>query len=145
MKVLHSERLERLGRIAFFAILVAFVLAPRPVSAGCNNHGRSASSSPWRTAQLDALLRGDLAAELTTTDEPKPAPPTCSGPSCSNNVPAPLSPILDRDLGQHRGDSLLAFAPRLPVSASRVFHAADEPLAPTFPTSRVFHPPRPIV
>ena len=145
MKLLHGERLERLGRIAFFAILVAFVLAPRPVSAGCNNHARSASSSPWRTAQLDALLRGDLAADMRTTDEPTSAPPTCSGPSCSNNVPAPLSSVLDRDLGQHRGDSLLSFAPRLPIPASRVFHAADESRAPTFSTSRVFHPPRPVV
>lgn len=145
MRLLQRELLGRLSRIAFFAFLVAFVLAPRPVAAGCNDHARFAGPSPWRTAQLDALLRGDLAADMATTDEPTPVRPTCSGPSCSNNVPAPLSTVVDPDLGQHRGDSLLSPAPLLPGSGSRVFRALDEPLSPAFPTSRVFHPPRPIV
>ncbi|MDR3618381.1 MAG: hypothetical protein P4L85_03450 [Paludisphaera borealis] len=148
MKSLSRELLGPLGKSACFALLAAFLLAPRPVLAGCNDHVRSAGPHPWRSAQLDALLRGDLPAEMTTSDDPAPGrqrPPTCSGPSCSNNVPAPLSSGVQPDLGPHRGESLLPPVPVLPPSASQAFLAFDEPLDATFPTSRVFHPPRPIV
>lgn len=145
MKLLDGGPSGRLGGFAFIAILAAFSLAPRPASAGCNSHARPGGSSSWRTGPIDALLRGDPPAGLANRDEPTPAPPTCSGPSCSNSVPAPLSSVVDRDLGKYRGDGLLSLAPRLPSSASRVFRDTGEPLTPAFPTSRIFHPPRPIV
>ncbi len=144
MRSSHNELVVRLARIAFLAILAAFPLAPRSAWAGCDDHARSDVHSSWRTAQLDALLRGDPAA-LAPTEDPAPAVPTCSGPSCSNNVPAPLSSVVPPDVGPDRGDSLPAAAPALPSSASRMFRVLDEPFTPTFPTSRVFHPPRPIV
>lgn len=148
MKSLCRELLGTLGKGAFFALLAAFLLAPRPVLAGCNDHVRSAGPHPWRTAQIDALLQGGLPAHMTTSDDPAPGrqgPPTCSGPSCSNNVPAPLSSGVQFDLGPHRGESLLPPVPVLPPTASQAFRVVDEPMDARFPTSRVFHPPRPIV
>jgi hypothetical protein len=97
--------------------------------------------------QIDALLRGDLGADVTgiaDTTPGRPAPPTCSGPSCSNNVPAPLSSGVQPDSKLHRGESLLTALPPLPPSTSRAFRPVDEAMTPTFPTSVVFHPPRSI-
>jgi hypothetical protein len=147
MRLSRSELLGRLGKGALLAFLAAFLLAPRPVLAGCNNHARPAGPPPWRTAQLDALLRGDLAADMTTNDDQAPgrsAPPRCSGPSCSNNVPAPVSSGVVSDLGPHRGESLLPPALVLPPSASQAFRAVDDVIDLTFQTSSVFHPPRSI-
>jgi hypothetical protein len=149
MRSLCRELLGRLGKGALFALLAAFLLAPRPVLAGCNDHARAAGPHPWRTTQLDALLRGDLSAKMMTTrDDPasgRQRPPTCSGPSCSNNVPSPLSSGVQPDLDPHRGESLLPPVPVLSPSASQAFRAHEEPMDAAFPTSRVFHPPRPIV
>jgi hypothetical protein len=145
MGLLRREFLERLGRVVFFAIAPLFLLAPGTASAGCNNRAHSPASPLWRTAPLAALLQGDPATVPATTDAPASPPPRCSGPSCSNNAPASLPTVVSPDLGRYHGDSLLAIAPRLSVSASRVFHPADEPLAPAFRTSRIFHPPRPLV
>jgi hypothetical protein len=147
MKSLCREFLGRLGEGALLALLAAFLLAPRPVLAGCNDHVRSNGPNPWRTPLVDALLRGDLGADVTRAADPapgRPAPRPCSGPSCSNNVPAPLSSGVQSDAKLHRGESLLAALPVLSPSASRAFRPVDEPTPPAFSTSGVFHPPRSI-
>jgi hypothetical protein len=141
MKSLCRELWGRLGEGVLLALLAAFLLAPRPVLAGCNDHVRSNGPHPWRTPLVDALLRGDLGADVTPG---RPAAPSCSGPSCSNNVPAPLSSGVQPDTKLHRGESLLAPLLVLSSSASRAFRPADEPMSPIFPTSGVFHPPRSI-
>jgi len=147
MTSLCRELWGRLGKGALLALLAAFLLAPRPVQAGCNDHVRSNGPHPWRTALIDAVLRGDLGADLTRDADPtpgRPAPPKCSGPSCSNNVPAPLSSGVQTDPKLHRGESLLSPLLALSPSASRAFRPVDEPMTPIVPISGVFHPPRSI-
>lgn len=144
----RGELLGRLGKGALFALLALFLVAPRSAWAGCGSHARPSGEPAWRTARLDALLRGDLAAELTTSGDKtpdRPAPPTCSGPSCSNNVPAPLSSGIRLVLDPHRGETLLSSLPPVPPVVSRALRVLDEPLEPAFSTSGVFHPPRSIV
>lgn len=147
MKSLCRELWGRFGKGALLALLAAFLFAPRPALAGCNDHVRSNGPHPWRTVLVDALLRDDLGVDLTRTADStpgRPAPPTCSGPSCSNNVPAPLSSAVPSDLSLHRGESLLPPLVILSPSASRAFRPVDEPMELSFLTSGVFHPPRSI-
>jgi len=130
-------------------LLVSVVASPSFARAGCDNHLISSSSDKSvNLLYLDSLilarssisLQGDRdRSPLDRSDAPRR--PSCSGPSCSNSVPLPVSTVSPRPEGRDHWGTMGTI---VAVDTTSVHdRASDEPkLSPTGESSSIFHPPR---
>ena len=130
-------------------LLVSLCTSPSAAwAAGCSHLVTTRSERLRELNQLDELifgrpsswLRGD--AGQSPADRPgSPARTPCSGPSCSNSVPLPVSTLTPVQEGRDRWGSLGVVIVIEPTSVYD--RMTDEPaLSPADNTTSVFHPPR---
>ena len=145
---MQSDRLRRQARWSTGALLLLLIqcfAAPRPASAGCNNHlVTSKSERLLAHNRLDDLITGGLSATRTGTSEQdhpdRPAPRRCSGPGCSSGVPRPPSTASPSSGGPNQWIALEAALGPIAVSLPRL--VPDEPAArPAGYKPSIFHPP----
>lgn len=149
MTSLRAGRLSKQSAKAVMLLVVALFAAPTSARAGCDNHLLSSSSDPFvKLHHLDALILGRSSislhddrggSPLDRSDAPRRTP--CSGLSCSNSLPLPVSTVSPGPEGRDRwgNTSSIVF-----VDATSVHNrASDDPkLSPTGENSSIFHPPR---
>jgi len=145
MRFLLSRQQVQLLIGAMLLLSIQGLLAPRPAWAGCNQLVHSNTQKQLgASANLDALITGWTSTEILSdpATRPKPSRPLpCSGPSCSDRVPLPVSASVVGavDLVQWAvlSDSLdLVLMPvRTEWADQRFPDLTGHP-------SRVFHPPR---
>ncbi len=148
MKFLLSRQQVRLAIGAILVLSIQVLGAPRSVWAGCNHLVRSNQQIHGGSDDLDALVTGWTSTEHSTafwaghSTYPQPAPfAPCSGPSCSRQVPVPVSAnvVGAFDLVHW---ALLAESIDLVWSLDRSESTEERLPAPLANPSRVFHPPR---
>jgi hypothetical protein len=144
MRVPSSRSLVKLAVGAL--LLLTMSLLPRPARAGCSHPARPLGDlrRAGSLAGLDALITGGTPSQgaLAPTRQLPRRPLPCSGPSCSGQVPLPVSSsivtLAPADLWGVLGRCSHTGAP--PVRFARV----EEPRAHVCViTSSIFHPPRP--
>jgi hypothetical protein len=148
MRLLCFKRLVRVSFGAFLVLLMQGALAPSAVWAGCNHLVGSDATAPSVIAHLDELITGGPiqsidghpADGLPGRRSPK-VPLPCSGPSCSNRLPAPPAPVVSSIDGlDHWG--LLCDSLDLTASITRNDRVGETLLHLVIAPSRIFHPPR---
>ena len=129
-------------------LLAGLLIAPSSASAGCNHLVSSSMDPLVKLEQLDALILGrpSLAlgsdggqSPLEKPEGPRRSP--CSGLSCSNSVPMPVSSITPVPDGRDRWGALGIV---VEVDNTSVYRTtADGPTpSPAGDNSSIFHPPR---
>ncbi len=129
-------------------VLVGLFVVPPPVSAGCNNH--LVTSRTDRLVIFEILddsvagrapsLQFDRAqSPLEKPDAPRKGP--CSGLSCSNSVPVPVSSTTPVPVLRDRWGALGIV---IEIDDTSVYHRSTEGAgpAPFGDRSSIFHPPR---
>ena len=128
--------------------LLGLFVAPSSAAAGCN-HLVSSRTDPFiKLENFDELIfgrslpspQGDRErSPLDRPDAPRRSP--CSGLSCSNSVPMPVSSITPVRDGRDRWGTLGII---VEVDNTSVYRqTTDEPTpTPTGEISSIFHPPR---
>jgi hypothetical protein len=129
-------------------VLAGLFVAPSAAVAGCN-HLVTSSSDPFaRLVNLDDLIvgRSPLSLQAQSAPSPRDQPgfprrTPCSGLSCSNSVPMPVSSITPVPDGRDRWGALGIV---VDVDNTRAFRVlTDRPApAPTGHKCAIFHPPR---
>ena len=129
-------------------LLTGLFVAPSSARAGCNHLVGSPSDPFVKLYQLDELIVGRSSSSLRAdhgqspldrSDAPRQTP--CSGMSCSNSVPLPVSTITPGPEGRDRWGTLGIVV--LVDNTSVYNRTTDEPApSPTGEQSSIFHPPR---
>jgi|SRR5271157_189003 len=98
MRFLLSRQQVRLVIAAVMLLLIQGQVEPRPAWAGCNCLVRPNGQQHGASVNLGALIAGRTSTEIESNPaghlatRPKPSRPLpCSGPSCSDRVPLPVS------------------------------------------------------
>jgi hypothetical protein len=129
-------------------VLAGLFIAPSSASAGCNHLVSSSTDPLVKLEQFDALILGrpSLASHgdggqspLNQPDGHRNSP--CSGLSCSNSVPMPVSSITPVPDGRDRWGALGIVVEVDNTSVDRQTTDGPTP-APAGDNSSIFHPPR---
>jgi hypothetical protein len=129
-------------------VLAGLFIAPSSASAGCNHLVSSRTDPLVELEQLDALILGRPSLELhgdrgqSPFDQPEgPRRSPCSGLSCSNRVPMPVSSITPVPDGRERWGTLGIV---VDVDNSSVYRQTNEGPTTTSAGDKasIFHPPR---
>jgi len=147
MNVLTSGKRAGLGIGAIALLLIAGPFSN--VSwAGCNHLVRStqeleANSAIWRLDTLiagpDWAMGGQPNGSPTRSSQPRPAP--CSGPSCSGQVPLPVSTTISLSVPIESW-GLLSLSELASPAPSRFWQDQDAEFYSLSPACSIFHPPR---
>jgi hypothetical protein len=129
-------------------VLAGLFVAPSSASAGCNHLVSSSTDPLVKLEQLDALILGRPSPALHSNggqsplEEPQgPRRSPCSGLSCSNSVPMPVSSITPVPDGRDRWGALGIVVEVDDTSVYRPTTDGPTP-APAGENSFIFHPPR---
>jgi hypothetical protein len=146
VKSTFRKRLRRLGIGALIVLSFQVLAAPRAAWAGCSHLVVSQSDRLLDLNRLDALIAASPFLTNSAGTPGAPAQPVpgrrlpCSGPSCSNRIPAPLSTVSQASGGLNQWGDLnrVVFLP-LVSPAGKITDL-------TPPSSRgrepsIFHPP----
>jgi hypothetical protein len=128
-------------------LAIGLFTVPTSARAGCNHLVGSRSDKLANLNQLDELILFGTSSSARhmggeTPEWPGPDRPTpCSGLSCSNRFPLPVSTMTPGPEGRDRWGSLPVV---LVVDDSSVFtrRAEGPSLAPVGDMTSIFHPPR---
>ena len=109
MRFIRFERLARWGTGALILLLLHGVVAPSSAQAACNHLVTSRFDRFLDFKQLDALIVGDLSFlvpdEQARDPLQQPVPKRrlpCSGPSCTDRVPSPVSTATQGSAGSNQ-------------------------------------------
>jgi hypothetical protein len=147
MRLENLKDVRRPVTAALIAFAVLLLVAPRAAEAGCNHLVISQSDRNFGFNRLDALIvGGPITAALFDEAHdrlPQPAPERrtpCSGPSCSNRVPLPVSTSTPGSSGfdQWAAPSGAALGQASAPSASAIAEPAPRPVV---RKPSIFHPP----
>jgi hypothetical protein len=123
-------------------VLAGVFVAPSSASAGCSHLVSSSTDPLVKLEQLDALILARSDGGQSPLEQPQgPRRSPCSGLSCSNSVPMPVSSITPVPDGRDRWGALGIV---VEVDDASVYcPTTDGPTpAPAGGISSIFHPPR---
>ena len=148
MTSLRYGRFTKWSAGAAILVLAGLFIAPSSATAGCNHLVSSRTDPLVKLEQIDALILGRPSLALGSDrgqlpfDQPDiPRRSPCSGLSCSNSVPMPVSSVMPVPEGRDRWGTLGIVVEVDNTSVYR--HATDEPTpAAAGENSSIFHPPR---
>jgi hypothetical protein len=148
MTLLRFGRFSKAASGAIILLLLGLFLAPASVQAGCNHQVGSSSDLFVNLQHLDPLVFHGSSTSLRTDqgqspldqpDAPRRTP--CSGFSCSNSLPMPVSTITPSSEGRDRWGALVSLV--VVDKGSLYDRAIEEPvLLAAGQITSIFHPPR---
>jgi len=143
----YPKRLVRWGLGVVMLLSIHEFCAPRVARAGCSHLVVSRSDRLLGLHRLGASVGGDLS--IVVSDEwiressPQQGPKrrsTCSGPSCSDRIPSPVSTSSEGSEGPHQWGALNTVVPDQMVAPPD--KTIDEPVLRSIGLKpSIFHPP----